>query len=46
MVRRLTHANLHGDDTALAECARLTDTLRDGWDGIADKTPAPAAVSA
>lgn len=37
MVQRLTFANLHGDDAALAECAQITQTLREGWDGIADQ---------
>lgn len=35
LVRRLTHANLRNDDAALAECAALVRTLREGWDGIA-----------
>jgi flagellar protein FliS len=35
IVRRLTHANLHHDDEALAECGRLVGTLQEGWNGIA-----------
>ncbi len=49
MVERLTLANLRNDDRLLAECARLTETLRDGWDGIADQVragSAPAALAA
>ena len=37
LVHTLTMANLKNDDAALAECARLVETLRDGWDGIADQ---------
>lgn len=46
MVQRLTIANLHSDDAALAECANLTETLRQGWDGIADQVHAVAKVAA
>ena len=46
MVRRLTMANLHSDDAALAECAELTETLRQGWDGIADQVHAASKVAA
>ena len=46
MVRRLTVANLHSDDAVLAECAHLTDTLRQAWDGIADQVHAAAKVAA
>lgn len=46
MVRRLTAANLHSDDAVLAECAHLTETLRQGWDGIADQVHAAAKVAA
>jgi flagellar protein FliS len=28
---RLMHANLHNDDEALAECARLIETVRSAW---------------
>ena len=31
---RLTHANLHNDDAALEECARLIEPLRTAWAGI------------
>jgi flagellar protein FliS len=46
LIQRLTLANLHNDDAMLAECGRLTQTLREGWDGIADKVPAALAVAA
>lgn len=46
MVHRLTLANLHNDDAALFECARLTETLRDGWEGIADEVGSARRVSA
>lgn len=46
MVRRLTLANLHSDDAVLAECAELTETLRQGWEGIADQVHAAAKVAA
>jgi flagellar secretion chaperone FliS len=32
---RLTHANLHNDEAALAECARLIEPLRAAWGQIA-----------
>ncbi len=48
MVHRLTLANLRSDDAVLAECSRLVETLREGWDGIAPasdaRTPAAAAA--
>ena len=37
LVQRLTLANLKNDDAVLAECARLVDVVREGWDGIADQ---------
>ena len=37
---RLTHANLHSDEAALEECARLIDQLRSAWAEIADRVPA------
>ena len=46
MTRQLTLANLKNDDAALIECARLTDTLRQGWDGIADQVHATSAMAA
>lgn len=46
MMRQLTLANLKNDDTALVECARLTDTLRQSWDGIADQVHATNSVAA
>ena len=46
MVRRLTLANLKNDDVPLAECARLVETLGQGWDGIANQVHAPARAAA
>lgn len=46
MVRRLTLANLKNDDSALSECARLLETLREGWDGIADQVRSSVPVAA
>ena len=46
MVQRLTLANLHNDDAALRECAELVETLRQGWDGIADRAHAVAEAAA
>ena len=46
MVRALTMANLKNDDVALEECARLVETLREGWDGIASQADAPSRVAA
>ena len=46
MVRALTMANLKNDDIALEECARLVETLREGWDGIASQADAPSRVAA
>ena len=37
---RLTHANLHSDEAALEECARLIEPLRGAWAEIADRVPA------
>ena len=34
--RRLLIAQLNNDDQALAECARLLEPVRDGWNGIRD----------
>ena len=45
MVQALTLANLKNDDTALGECARLVETLREGWDGIADQANGAAQVA-
>jgi flagellar secretion chaperone FliS len=45
IAQRLTLANLRNDDRLLDECARLVETLREGWDGIADRV-APAARAA
>jgi len=46
LVHTMTMANLKNDDNALAECARLIETLREGWDGIAAEADAPAQVAA
>ena len=46
MVHRLTLANVKNDDAALSECARLVETLREGWNGIADQVHASARVAA
>ncbi|GAB3789531.1 flagellar export chaperone FliS [Dyella agri] len=34
--RRLLFAQLNNDDPALAECIRLLEPVRDGWNGIRD----------
>jgi len=46
IVHRMTIANLKTDDAALAECARLVEMLRDGWDAIADQVDPAAKVAA
>ena len=46
MVHALTRANLKNDDAALAECALLVETLREGWDGIKDRAEAASRVAA
>ena len=42
---RLTHANLHSDDAALAECAKLIEPVRSAWREIGDQVQSerPAA---
>lgn len=40
MIQRLTLANLKNDEAAIGECARLVDSLREGWDGIAAQADA------
>lgn len=42
---RLTHANLHSDDAALAECAKLIEPVRSAWRDIGDRVQSqrPAA---
>jgi flagellar protein FliS len=37
---RLTHANMHSDEAALAECERLIEPLRAAWQAIAPSTAA------
>jgi flagellar protein FliS len=46
LLRRLTQANLHNDDDALQECARLMGTVREGWSGIAAGADAPQMAAA
>jgi len=46
LVQRLTLANLNSDDAMLAECSRLVETLREGWDGIARQVEIPARAAA
>lgn len=46
MARQLTLGNLRNDDAALSECARLLETLREGWDGIADQVQPQAQAAA
>lgn len=44
-VARLTHANLHNDDAALAEVAALIEPVAQGWKSIgADVAAMPAAA--
>jgi flagellar protein FliS len=43
---RMTLANLNTDDGALAECARLIEVLREGWDAIAEQVHMPARAAA
>lgn len=44
IVARLTLANLHNDDDALAECLALTLTMRESWDAIAGQVNLAAAA--
>ena len=46
MVYRLTIANARSDDAALAHCARLIETLREGWDGIEHRVGTSPALHA
>jgi len=45
-VYRLTLANLHSDDAALAECADLARTLAEGWDAIGPQVDVPSRAAA
>jgi flagellar secretion chaperone FliS len=45
IVHTLTMSNLKNDDVALEECARLVETLREGWDGIASQAEATPRVA-
>lgn len=40
---RLTHANLHNDEAAVAECQKLVQPLLDAWRAIAPPTQAAPA---
>jgi flagellar protein FliS len=46
MVRQLTLANVKNDDAVLRECASLVETLREGWEGIADQVHSDHKVAA
>jgi flagellar protein FliS len=46
LVNRLTFANLKSDDNALAECAKLVDVIREGWDAIAGRAEQPTLAAA
>ena len=46
MVYRLTMANLHSDDAALADCAGLAKTLSEGWDAIAPQVELQSRAAA
>jgi flagellar protein FliS len=37
---RLTYANLHNDEAAIAECARLIEPIATAWDEISQKAAA------
>lgn len=37
---RLTYANLHNDEAAIAECAKLIEPIASAWDEIAQKAAA------
>lgn len=42
---RLTHANLHNDDAALAECANLIEQVRSAWREIGDRVQGQGPVA-
>lgn len=46
MERRLLHANLRNDQTALQEVQKLLSELRAGWAGIRDQADAPFVATA
>ncbi len=46
MVQQLTRANLYNNDAPLAECSRLVETVRSGWDAIKDQASTHAARAA
>jgi len=39
VVIRLTHANLHSDESAIEECVRLIEPVRSAWSQIASRLP-------
>lgn len=39
LTRRLTMANLRNDESALEECLRLVQPLREAWSSIGDQMP-------
>jgi len=41
---RLTHANVHSDDAAMAECIALIQPLHDAWRAIGPQVAAEAAA--
>jgi flagellar secretion chaperone FliS len=46
LIRQLTLANVKNDEGVLGECARLVETLREGWDGIAAQADTAGRVAA
>ena len=46
IVRRLTLANLNSDESALADCAGLVQTMSEAWDAIAPEVETPARAAA
>lgn len=46
MSHRLTLANVRNDDDAIAECIKLAEVLRDGWNAIAPQVELQALAAA
>jgi flagellar protein FliS len=46
VVHRLTMANLNSDDDALAECARILETISTSWDAIGPQVDLPSRAAA
>ena len=44
LVQQLTLANVRNDDAALQRCSQLVETVREGWDGIADQVHAASGA--